>query len=91
MVAKFRRRQYKPARLTKNNLKRFRTREGINRSDLSKAAGVADRTTRRIEDGEPSQQVTLYKLFNALNELRNKGRSENDYTFPDVFPNHKEA
>lgn len=75
-----------------SNLKRIRTEEGIDRSDLAKAADVADRTVDRVETGEEAspRATTLYKILNGLNGLRNKNRRKTDYGFREVFPNHNE-
>ena len=79
----------KRAPLLTNNLKDFRIEEGIKRSVLAREAEVADKTVQRVESGDLSTRVTQYKLLNGLNVLRNKNRRPSDYTFKEVFPNHK--
>jgi DNA-binding XRE family transcriptional regulator len=83
-----RRRGLPPKRLI--HLKRIRIKEGINRSDLARKAEVADKTVQRVEAGKESQAVTLYKILNGLNTLRNKDKRGSDYSFREVFPNHQE-
>jgi transcriptional regulator with XRE-family HTH domain len=89
MVKTRTRRRGEAKRLT-NNLKRIRTEEGIDRADLSREAKVADKTVERVEAGQGARPATLYKIFNALNVLRNKSLQSSGHTFKQVFPNNKE-
>jgi predicted transcriptional regulator len=74
-----------------NNLESIRTEEGIKRAALARQAELADKTVKRVEDGDESTAVTLHSILNALNALRKKPKRATDYTFKEVFPNHKGA
>jgi transcriptional regulator with XRE-family HTH domain len=68
---------------TGHGLKEVREREGLTRAALGRAAGVSDRTLRRIEEGGAVSEATKGKVVKALNRLPDRLA---DYSVESLFP-----
>ena len=68
----------------KNRVKESREAEAISRSEFARKAGIADRTLKRVEEGNSNHTtVTKNKILNVFNRLENKRR---DYALAFLFP-----
>lgn len=72
--------------MPKNNLESIRVKEGLNKTELGRRAGISAKviseTERSIRD---PRKETKYNIINGLNKNYNPGK----YQFEDVFPNHE--
>jgi DNA-binding XRE family transcriptional regulator len=77
---------------TGNRLQELREREGIPRAALATAAGVSERTIRRVEevDGTPRLAIKA-RLVAALNTLLGQPRYRTDEVFAGWRPHRREA
>jgi transcriptional regulator with XRE-family HTH domain len=50
----------------RDSLSNWRTKKGLHYTELAAKAGVSTRTIKRIEKGEPTNEITLNKLAAAL-------------------------
>lgn len=72
-----------------NSLRQLREEEGLSRASLARAAGLSDRTVKRIEDedGYLPTTVTKHKIRNGLNRTASSGR---EYELDDLFDEREE-
>lgn len=66
-----------------NKVKKSRDEEAISRAELSRRAGLAERTIKRVEDNTRAiAPLTMNKLVNGFNAIENKKRN---YTVEYLF------
>lgn len=67
-----------------SKLKDIRVEAGIGPIELSKKAGISDKTLNKIENKNLGKETTRRKILIALNELTGKTHSYEDaYTYKD--------
>ena len=77
----------------KTRLQKFREREGLTATALSRSADVSARTIKRLENlVDPARpqvtDVTKYKVLNGLNDARVSNQPP-ELTFAEVFPDQE--
>lgn len=79
----------KKSKSHRNNLKRVRQEEGINKASLARESDVSTRHISRIELEEVIPLIeTANRIKNAINRLKTSNRP--DYMLRDIFPSRKD-
>jgi transcriptional regulator with XRE-family HTH domain len=71
-------------------LRQLREEEGLSRAALARAAGLSERTIKRIEDGDMEYAPTAVTKNKLRLGLNRSATNRHDYSLTELFPDEEQ-